>query len=316
MDDDSARFVAALEQADLDALMRAPKAERHAHMGYSGNPQFLFHRTGVWADKLPHPVDSVDALHRWAERHVLRRFAHIDDADLWIDACMQQARRDGLTRVVTGEDVWAIQAMRGGDLEDLFARYDRSRACYAPDCELVYQIGLSRYCDLADLEAWAAPLLVCGRCQAIDLYGDERAQPIAGFAALYRRARRQGLRLRAHLGQSGSARDMLDAVELLDLDEVQHGTAIAQSPDVMRALAARGTLVNVCPTADLMLGAVSSLAEHPLRALIDHGVRVTLGADQPLVLGTSLSLEYLRLYQTGVFSAAELDALRITGLTA
>ncbi len=313
---DSARFCLALEQENLDDLMRVAKVERLAHMGLYGNPQFLFHRTGVWVDKLPHPLNNVEAMHRWAERHVQRRFDHIDDVNLWMDACFQQARRDGLTHLVAGEDIWSIFAMHGGDLDDLFARYERSRACFAPDCELIYQIGLSRHCDLLDMETWAEPLFASGRSRAMDLYGDERAQPIKDFVSLYRHARQLGLRLRAHVGQTGSARDVLEAVELLDLDEVQHGTAIAQSPEVMRALAARGTLVNVCPTADLMRGAVKSLSEHPLRAMIDHGVRVTLGADQPLTLGTSLSLEYQRLYQGGVCSATELNSLRINGLNA
>lgn len=63
-----------------------------------------------------------------------------------------------------------------------------------------------------------------------------------------------------------------------------------------------------------MLGAVSSLVSHPVRVLVDHGVDVTLNTDDPMSFGQSVSQEYLNLYDAGVFSSDELDAIRVAAL--
>jgi len=117
------------------------------------------------------------------------------------------------------------------------------------------------------------------------------------------------------VGEWGSADDVWRAVEMLELDEVQHGIAAADSPRVMRFLADNRIRLNVCPTSNVMLGRVDTLAAHPIRALHDAGVRVTVNTDDVLIFGQSLSDEFLNLHRAGVFSAAELDAIRLNGLT-
>jgi adenosine deaminase len=159
-----------------------------------------------------------------------------------------------------------------------------------------------------------APFLELGAFQTLDLSGDEFAQPIEVFTPLYRRARAAGLKLKAHVGEWGGADDVWRAVEVLELDEVQHGIAAAASPKVMAALASAGVRLNICPTSNLRLGRVASMAEHPIRRLYDAGVRVTVNTDDPLMFGSDLSAEFLALFDAGVMSAAELDAVRVEGL--
>ena len=63
-----------------------------------------------------------------------------------------------------------------------------------------------------------------------------------------------------------------------------------------------------------MLGAVDSLSTHPIRALFDQGVEVTVNTDDPMIFGQSVSQEYLNLFEAGVFSAEELDGIRIASM--
>ena len=130
---------------------------------------------------------------------------------------------------------------------------------------------------------------------------------------LYAQARAQGLTLKAHVGEFGSAEDVRRTVEVLDLDEVQHGIAAAESTDVMQWLAEKGVRLNVCPTSNVMLGVVADLSVHPIRRLHDHGVAVTVNSDDLTVFGQSVSDEYLNLYRAGVFTAEELDGIRVGG---
>lgn len=74
----------------------------------------------------------------------------------------------------------------------------------------------------------------------------------------------------------------------------------------MRWLARNRIRLNVGPSSNVMLGAVSSLASHPIRVLVDP---------DPMIFGQSVSQEDLNLYNAGVLSADERDAIRVKPVT-
>jgi adenosine deaminase len=240
-------------------------------------------------------------------------FAGAEGRALAFEAAFVQARRDGVTRIEVGEDAWAI-TLHEASAAAVWRMLHTAHARGGPDVEWIPQIGLSRHCSVRDLERWLEPLLDLRTFKTLDLSGDEFAQPIEVFAPLYRRAKTAGLTLKAHVGEWGAADDVWRAVETLELDEVQHGIAAADSPQVMSMLVRSGVRLNICPTSNLKLGRVASLKSHPIRRLFDAGVRVTVNTDDPLMFGSCLSNEFLSLFQAGVMTAAELDAVRIEGL--
>jgi adenosine deaminase len=185
----------------------------------------------------------------------------------------------------------------------------------APDIEWIAQLDLARHVPVPIQTARLAPFLELGFYRTLDMSGDELAQPAELFKPLYRMAKAAGLRLKAHVGEWGNAESVRRAVEELELDEVQHGIAAAQSPSVMRFLADHRIRLNICPTSNVMLGRVDSLAVHPIRTLYDAGVRVTVNTDDVLAFGQSVSEEFLNLYREGVLSTAELDQIRQNGLS-
>lgn len=154
-----------------------------------------------------------------------------------------------------------------------------------------------------------------GFYKTLDLSGDEHAQPVENFRPLYRMAKAAGLRVKAHVGEWGDADSVWRAVEELELDEIQHGIAAAQSKAVMRFLADNRIRLNICPTSNVMLGRVRSLGEHPIRELFDAGITVTVNTDDVLVFGCGVSEEILGLYKANVFGARELEQIRVAGLT-
>jgi adenosine deaminase len=256
----------------------------------------------------------MEEMHAWTHANLAPLFEGVDGRALALEAAFIQAREDGVTRIELGEDVWGI-TLHQGSAASVWSMLEAARARGAPEVDWVPQLGLSRHCAFRHLEAWMAPMLELGVFQTLDLSGDEFAQPIEVFAPLYRRARTAGLRLKAHVGEWGTPDDVWRAIEFLDLDEVQHGIAAAASPQVMRALADAGVRLNICPTSNLKLGRVERMQDHPIRRLYDAGVRVTVNTDDPLIFGCSLSGEFLALFQAGVMNAAELDAIRLEGLS-
>lgn len=110
------------------------------------------------------------------------------------------------------------------------------------------------------------------------------------------------------------------AVELLGAQRIAHGIHAAKDADLLRMLAERRIVCDVCPTSNVRLGAVTSLPAHPLPTLMAHGVSVTVNADDPLLLATTLTQEYAHVQQTwhlddDTLADLALDGLHATGMT-
>lgn len=185
----------------------------------------------------------------------------------------------------------------------------------APNIKLRLQIGLSRHCPIEYLEDCLSHFWGNTAFYSIDLYGDEFAQPIENFKSIYRRAKKEGLCLKAHVGEWGSAEDVRRAVEELELHEVQHGISATQDESVVRFLADHHIRLNITPSSNVLLGRVPSMSDHPIGRLYRSGVDVTINSDDILIFNSDVSKEYLRLYESGCLSAEELDSIRQSGLT-
>jgi adenosine deaminase len=305
-------FQTALETHDLAALRSCAKADRHVHGIGGGNRDYLRARTGRDIAPVDGVLASMADMHAWANAHFGELFDGAAGRALAFEATFAQARLDGVTLVEFGEDAWGMTLH--DDASALWRMLLAAHQRGGPEVGWSPQLEISRHCPIAAIERWATPLLELGVFQAIDLSGDEFAQPIEVFIPIYRRARAAGMRLKAHVGEWGTADDVLRAVDCLELDEVQHGIAAATSPSVMRSLSMAGVRLNICPTSNVKLGRVPTLREHPIRRLYDAGVRVTVNTDDPLIFGTSLSEEFLALFRAGVMTAAELDELRLGAL--
>jgi adenosine deaminase len=122
--------------------------------------------------------------------------------------------------------------------------------------------------------------------------GDEASLPAAAFGGIYLRARSLGLRTSVHAGEWVGAESVRDVLDALRPDRLDHGIGAASDPLLLARLAEEDTILCIAPTSNLRTGAVSSAQAHPLRRLIDAGVRVTLSADDPVLFGTTTRGEY------------------------
>ena len=306
-------FQTALRAGDLEALRRCPKADRHVHGIGGGSRAYLRKCIGHDIAPVTGTLALMAEMHAWTDEHLAPHFSGAEGRELAFEATFAQARLDGVSLIEFGEDAWGL-TLHHGDPQGMWRMLERAHAHGGPEVGWIPQLGVSRHCPVPAIEYWMAPLLELGVFRTLDLSGDEFAQPIEAFVPVYRRAKAAGLRLKAHVGEWGTADDVLRAVKVLELDEVQHGIAAAGSLRVMAELARRGVRLNTCPTSNLKLGRVASLRDHPIRRLHDAGVRVTVNTDDPLVFGCSLSGEFLALFEAGLFSAEELDELRLAAL--
>ncbi len=125
-----------------------------------------------------------------------------------------------------------------------------------------------------------------------------------------------GLHCIPHAGETTGPEAVWEAIEFLQAERIGHGIGSLDDPSLLWYLADRQLPVDVSPTSNVCTRCVPSIAEHPLRAMVDAGLLVTLNSDDPPMFGTSLSNEYLVAGRDLGFSAAELAGLAANGVRA
>jgi adenosine deaminase len=143
-----------------------------------------------------------------------------------------------------------------------------------------------------------------------DVAGDERLFPaLQPMREPFAIAAAAGLGLTAHAAEAGPATAVRDAVELLGVTRIGHGSRIAEDPELLRWVAATGVCIEVCPTSNVLTGAAPSYGRHPVRAFVDAGCRVVVGDDDPTTTGSRLSGEISHLDQRVGLDAGQLAAI-------
>lgn len=117
------------------------------------------------------------------------------------------------------------------------------------------------------------------------LGGAEVGNPPSRFARYFRTCRERGFRITVHAGEEGPASYVREAIELLQVDRVDHGVACMDDPMLVRQLAECQTALTVCPLSNLRLKVVPSLAAHPLNLMLQAGLNVTINSDDPAYFG-------------------------------
>jgi adenine deaminase len=115
----------------------------------------------------------------------------------------------------------------------------------------------------------------------IGMGGPEVGNPPSKFVNFFKASQDKGFRTTVHAGEEGPASYVRQAMELLTPDRIDHGIACLSDPDLVRELADRKIPLTVCPLSNLRLKVVPSLAQHPLKTLMDAGVHVTVNSDDP-----------------------------------
>lgn len=307
-------FVQALETGDKELLRTVPKSDLHSHSTNGCSRKYIKEHMGAEIPRLIRKLNSMDEMEKWLDSNISSIINTPKGRDLALRGCFQTAKDDGVIVLEMGEDVWGNGYYYNGEINKLIDHYKGIHKDICPDMDFRFQVGLSRHCPIDYLEEWMAPFLEQDCFFSIDLYCDELVQPIKNFKRLYRKAKKKGWLLKAHVGEWGTADDVKEAVEELELDEVQHGIAAASSPSVMNWLCDNNIQLNITPTSNVLLSRVESIEKHPIRTLYDYGIRVTVNSDDIIIFDSEVSEEYMRLFEAKVFTAKELNQIRLYGL--
>jgi adenosine deaminase len=153
-------------------------------------------------------------------------------------------------------------------------------------------------------------ILAAPELDGLDLHGDERRCGATPYAAVFAAAGERGLRLKAHAGELAGAGAVAETLDALGVTRIEHGVTAAGEPALVERLIAEEVTLDMCPTSNVKLGAVPSLAEHPIHLLHRRGVRVTVNTDDPTIFGCSLTDELQLLVDRLGFSLVDIAQLQ------
>jgi adenosine deaminase len=145
--------------------------------------------------------------------------------------------------------------------------------------------------------------------------GDEQNFPAGDFAGAFAEAAGAGLGCTVHAGEWAGPASVRAGLEL-PVTRIAHGVRAIEDPALVEELAERGVVLECCPTSNVVLGVFGSYEEHPLPRLVEAGVRVTLGSDDPPWFGASIGGEYDVCRRHFGFDEARLRSITETALEA
>ncbi|MFA9376022.1 MAG: hypothetical protein ACERKZ_04625 [Lachnotalea sp.] len=202
-------------------------------------------------------------------------------------------------------------------MQEFIHTIEKYRKAIAPDIIFIPEISICRT-ENNDFKEYqietVLEILKLNYFDSIDMVGDENISPVQ-FKELYHKCRMIGMDTKMHIGESTSYENIYQALAELEVQEIQHGISAADSPELMKLLRDKNTTLHICPTSNIMLNHTKDYTFPQLRTLIDHQVKVTINTDDLLIFDSTISEEYLKLFQSGNFSAQELDDIRLHGLS-
>jgi adenine deaminase len=310
------------------ALARAlPKAELHIHIEGSLEPELIFalaRRNGV---SLPYAtVEALRAAYAFTD---LQSFLNIyyagasvllHEADFY-DMAWAYFERAHADHVIRAELFFDPQTHTSRGVSMATVVQGLSRACADAQSRLGISAGLIlcflRHLSEADaFETLEAALPYREHFIGVGLDSSELGHPPEKFERVFARCRELGLHTVAHAGEEGPPEYMWQAIDLLQVQRIDHGVACLQDPLLVAELAHTGLPLTVCPLSNLKLCVVPELRQHPLKKMLDAGLCVTVNSDDPAYFGGYLNENFEQLVRALDLGDADVITLARNSLQA
>lgn len=306
---DKTKFIHALKNKSNLEIQSIPKSDLHNHAGRGGNISYIENMLNVKITPLSEPLNSLKEMNEWFKNNIKCHFQDNNGYIQRVAAAFVQAKTDNISILALSYDVSEVYWLGGLDL--FRAVIDGIHNAFSPETKLLPDLSLCGPVDLNKLDE----LFRINWFKGIDICNYSNTMSMDDMRAISRKAHEHNLLVKAHVGEFGGADDVMRYAEELELDQIQHGIAAAESPQIMNWLAKHKIQLNVCPTSNILLGNTKGYETHQIRKLFDYGIPVTINTDDLLIFNATASQEYLNLYNAGLMTADELNIIRETGLS-
>ncbi len=286
-----------------DWLGALPKAELHVHLEGTATPELVarlavrnglevppgllrdagtFHYEGF--------LDFLGAYDRAAS--VVRTSEDYRDVTF---AYLARCAREGCVYVeliASPDHARAVGLTEAEHRAGIFRGIDDARAAHGIEGRVLVSCVRNLGVEAAERVARQAAAMPHPYVVGFNMAGDEAGFPPEPFTRAFAIAHDAGLGCTVHAGEWAGPESVRAALALPGVTRLSHGVRAIEDPALVAELAERGTVLEVCPTSNVVLGVYGSYAEHPFRALREAGVALTLASDDPPYFGASIGGEY------------------------
>ncbi len=147
------------------------------------------------------------------------------------------------------------------------------------------------------------------RIVGVGLDSSEVGHPPEKFSRVFAAAGAMGLKRVAHAGEEGPPDYVWQALDMLNIDRLDHGNRALEDPVLTARLARTGMTLTVCPLSNLKLCVVPDMAAHPIDAMLRAGLRATINSDDPAYFGGYVADNYRAAATARALSRSDLVAL-------
>jgi adenosine deaminase len=304
-----------------------PKAEIHVHLEGATAPDASYAIARRNAVDLP----GISSLEEWKRYFDFRDFPHFIDvyrntvdtirttddlalmvAQFYVDQARQNVRYSECFISMSLH----LRRLTAGEILDALAQ-GIERGQTVSSARVAFIADISRedphtQGDVLDLALWGQRR---GLIIGIGLGGLEKEFPPHLFRETYARARDAGLHVVAHAGEAAGWESIREAVDELKIERIGHGIRIVDSDEYAAVMREQWIPFEVCPVSNYAIGSTPLDLPHPIRRMVDLGLRCTVNSDDPAMFSTNLAAQYKLLADQG-FSWDELWLLNAQTLDA
>lgn len=287
-------------------IREIPKAELHLHIEGSFQPELMFEIAK--RNQIPLKYNSVEELKKAYEFSCLQDFLDIyytgagvliTEEDFY-DLTMDYFRACQKENVIFTEIMFDPQThtKRGIPFETVIKGIQKAREeakqKYGIDSLLIMSY-LRHLTEEDAFETLQQSLPYKNLIKTVGLDSSEKGNPPSKFARVFVASVKEGYIPVAHAGEEGDADYIWEAIDILKVQRIDHGNRCLQDENLVKEIVKRDLALTVCPLSNLELRNVDVLTNHPLKKLMDKGIKVTVNSDDPAYFGGYLNENFLQI---------------------
>jgi adenosine deaminase len=303
-----------------DYIRGLPKAELHLHIEGTLEPELAFRLASKHNVALPHA--NVEELRRAYRFSDLQSFLDIyyagaevlrDEEDFFAltESYLRKVHEQGVVHVEIFFDPQTHTA-RGVPFASVIGGINRALLAAERESGITSRLILCflRHLSAADaMRTLEEALPFKHILAAVGLDSSETGHPPSNFAAVFERARSEGLLTVAHAGEEGPPAYIREALDILKVRRIDHGVRCEEDSALVSRLARERMPLTVCPLSNIRLKVFDRMEDHNLKRLLDEGLCVTVNSDDPAYFGGYVLENYLAVQSGLDLSGADLAKL-------
>ncbi|MGP4865068.1 adenosine deaminase [Psychrobacter sp. T6-5] len=292
----------------IDLIQKLPKAELHLHIEGSLEPELMFRLAKK--NNVEIPYDSVEDVRAAYNFNNLQSFLDIYYAganvlltkDDFYDLTWEYILKCVEDNVIHTEIFFDPQTHteRGVSFEAVITGIKEALADAKEKYGITSCIIMCFLRHLSQEEAFETleqALDYKDDIIGVGLDSSELGNPPSKFKDVFEKAKEEGFKLVAHAGEEADFSYIYEALDLLNINRIDHGVQSIKSPELMQRLKDEQMPLTVCPNSNIELRVFDNYKEHNIKELLDYGLNISVNSDDPAYFKGYVNQNFINLHE-------------------